>query len=116
MPGTELSEQGSMNGVFSFPGDRPFNAADPSTYPERLSIRVPVPAGVTSFTHSFAYYAQDKWRVTPKLTLNLGLRYDVDIFPFRQESESASQRAATPSTRTTFSLAPASRTTWTGER
>ena len=80
-----LSEQGSMNGVFSFPGDRPFNAADPSTYPERLSIRVPVPAGVTSFTHSFAYYAQDKWRMTPKLTLNLGLRYDVDIFPFRQD-------------------------------
>ena len=80
-----LSEQGSMNGVFSFPGDRPFNAADPSTYPERLSIRVPVPAGVTSFTHSFAYYAQDKWRVTPKLTLNLGLRYDIDIFPYRQE-------------------------------
>ena len=78
----ELSEQGSMNGVFTFPGDRPFNAADPSTYPERLSIRVPVPAGVTSFTHSFGYYAQDKWRVTPKLTLNLGLRYDVDIFPF----------------------------------
>lgn len=79
-----LSEQGSMNGAFSFPGDRPFNAADPSTYPERLSIRVPVPAGVTSFTHSFGYYAQDKWRVTTKLTLNLGLRYDVDIFPFTQ--------------------------------
>ena len=110
-----LSEQGSMNGVFSFPGDRPFNAADPSTYPERLSIRVPVPAGVTSFTHSFAYYAQDKWRVTPKLTLNLGLRYDVDIFPFRQALNPL-LTAATPSTRTTFSLAPASRTTWTGER
>ena len=45
---------------------------------------MPVPAGVTSFTHSFGYYAQDKWRMTPKLTLNLGLRYDVDIFPFRQ--------------------------------
>ena len=81
-----LSEQGSMNGVFSFPGDRPFNAADPFSYPERLSIRVPVPAGVTSFTHSFGYYAQDKWRITSKLTLNLGLRYDVDIFPYLQEN------------------------------
>jgi outer membrane receptor protein involved in Fe transport len=74
-----------MNGVFTFPGDRPFNAADPSTYPERLSIRIPVPAGVTSFTHSFAGYLQDKWKVTAKLTVNVGLRYDVDIFPFAQD-------------------------------
>jgi outer membrane receptor for ferrienterochelin and colicin len=79
-----LDEQGTMNGVFSFPSDRPFNAADPSTYPERLSIRVPGPAGQTSFTHSFGYYAQDKWRATRKLTITLGLRYDVDIFPFVQ--------------------------------
>ncbi|HVO56167.1 MAG TPA: TonB-dependent receptor [Dongiaceae bacterium] len=29
----------------------------------------------------FAFYAQDTWRVTPKLTLNYGLRYDVEITP-----------------------------------
>jgi len=79
-----LEEQGSMNGAFSFASDKEFNAADPSTYPERLSIRVPVPSGQVTFVHSLAFYGQDKWKVSTKLTLNLGLRYDVDIFPFHQ--------------------------------
>ena len=79
-----LDEQGSMNGEFTHPSDLPFNAANPSTYPERLSIRVPEPAGQTSFTHSFAYFVQDKWRATRNLTITLGLRYDVDVFPFVQ--------------------------------
>jgi carboxypeptidase family protein/TonB-dependent receptor-like protein len=79
-----LEEQGSMNGAFSFASDKEFNAADPSTYPERLSIRVPVPSGQVTFVHSLAFYGQDKWKVSTKLTINLGLRYDVDIFPFHQ--------------------------------
>jgi hypothetical protein len=29
--------------------------------------------------HQFAVYAQDNWKVNPKLTLNLGLRWDVSI-------------------------------------
>jgi hypothetical protein len=82
----DLSEQGSMNGVFSFPGDQEFNPADPSSYPERLSIRVPVPSGQVTFIHSLAFYGQDKIKLTSRLTVNLGLRYDVDIFPFYQQN------------------------------
>lgn len=39
--------------------------------------------GYTTYliNHYFAWYFQDDWRVTPKLTLNLGARYDVST-PF----------------------------------
>lgn len=77
-------EQGALNGIFSFASDRPFNSADPSTYPERLTIRVPGPEQPYVFTHSTALFAQDKWRVNNDLTLNLGLRYDVEIAPLEE--------------------------------
>ncbi|HZB46490.1 MAG TPA: TonB-dependent receptor, partial [Pyrinomonadaceae bacterium] len=66
----------SLNGVFLFPTDLPFNAADPRTYPERLQIRVGGPQEFTVINHNTSFFAQDQWKVSPKLTLNLGLRYD----------------------------------------
>ena len=29
----------------------------------------------------FGFFAQDSWRITPNLTLNYGVRYDVEISP-----------------------------------
>jgi len=34
-------------------------------------------------SHTWGFYAQDSWRVTPKLTLNYGLRYDL-LLPIRE--------------------------------
>lgn len=74
-----------MNGAFQFPSDVAFDAADPSTYPERLTIRVPGKIEVLSRTHSLGLYVQDKWQINPQLTLNLGLRYDIHVSPLRWE-------------------------------
>ena len=30
----------------------------------------------TTFAEQYAFYFEDTWKVTPKLTLNLGIRYD----------------------------------------
>ena len=57
-------------------GGREMTGYDWSTYPERLNIRVPAPGGKSSHVHSLGLYWQDKWRMTKKLTINLGLRYD----------------------------------------
>ena len=74
-------DQRFMNGAFQFTTDRVFNAADPSTYPERLTIRVPQMVQLLSRTHSLGLYVQDKWQMTQHLTLSLGLRYDVHVSP-----------------------------------
>ena len=74
-------DQRFTNGAFTFASDRDFNPADPSTYPERLTIRVPSALRLPTRTHSIGLYGQNKWQVTPSLTLNLGLRYDLHISP-----------------------------------
>jgi outer membrane receptor protein involved in Fe transport len=66
----------NLNGTFAFPTDAPFNAAIASTYPERLTIRVGGPLRSLQINHNTSVFAQDNWRVNPKLTLNLGVRYD----------------------------------------
>jgi hypothetical protein len=66
----------SLNGVFIFPTNLPFNANDPRTYPERLQIRVPGAQKFVVIAHNPSVFAQDDWKVNRKLTLNLGVRFD----------------------------------------
>lgn len=76
------SNQGSWNGTFSFSrSNGPFNSADPSTYPDRLNVRVPGPSEYTQKEHFFTAFAQDKWKTGDRLTLSLGIRYDLEKIP-----------------------------------
>jgi hypothetical protein len=79
---TELERvsQINENGTFRFNTDLPFDAANPRTYPERLTIRT---GTFNEFikNHTYEGFAQDKWRIGQNTTLSIGLRYDLEIIP-----------------------------------
>ena len=61
-----------------------FDAANPITYPERLSIRM---GTFNEFinNHTYEFYAQDKWKMGGRSTLSVGVRYDLEIHSARRE-------------------------------
>src|SRR4029450_8424218 len=68
------------NGQFTFNNDAAFDSTNPRTYPERLTIRM------GTFEEKIKkptveLYGQDKWRMGPRTTLSVGLRYDLEIIP-----------------------------------
>jgi hypothetical protein len=65
------------DGRYSFERDRPFSLSDRESYPFSLVvIQGPTDWNVSGW--SSGLFAQDEWRVTDNLTLNVGIRYDVD--------------------------------------
>ncbi len=78
----QASGFGGINGNFRFNTDQVFNPLDPSTFPERLTVTVGNPRGSTFVGKLQLYeaFAQDKWQVTDRLTLGLGVRYDLEVF------------------------------------
>src|SRR5437867_2483395 len=75
-------DAGTLNGSFGFSAsDRDFNSADPRTYPDRLTIRVPTESDFFVKGNEVGVFAQDKWKVNSRLTASLGLRYDVELVP-----------------------------------
>jgi hypothetical protein len=79
-----ITSEGNMNGTFFFNTDNPFDPTDPRTYPERLQIRVPGAQNYLVKGHFLAAFIQDKWKVNSRFTVNLGLRYDVEIVPLSE--------------------------------
>ncbi|MFA5910872.1 MAG: carboxypeptidase regulatory-like domain-containing protein [Vicinamibacterales bacterium] len=76
-----VEDYGNMNGTFTFNQDQPFNAANPRTYPERLSVRVANPVNFLMKGHFIGMFAQDKWKVKDRLTISAGARYDIEVLP-----------------------------------
>ena len=82
---SENDTQDNLNGTFSFGlSNAPFDAANPRTYPERFSIRVPGAGGSFNKSKYFAAFAQDKWKLNNRLTLSLGVRYDLEVIPINE--------------------------------
>ena len=82
--GARSTTQDNINGVFFFRSDLPFNAGDPRTYPERVQVRVPGVLNTFQKANFGSAFAQDKWTVTRRTTLSLGLRYDIEVQPLRE--------------------------------
>ncbi len=64
-------------GVWAFTTDRAFNQADQTTWP----IRYTTGSGLRTEKYrntELNFFAQDDWKISPRVTLNMGLRYDFD--------------------------------------
>ena len=65
-------------GQFNFAKD-PTNFNDPSTYPPPTSYSVSIGDFHYNYLNpAYGAYFQDDWSMTPRLTLNLGMRYDLE--------------------------------------
>lgn len=67
----------SQKGRWGFPVDAVFNRADPNSHPDTFNAAIGT-ATYSQATWNYAFYVQDSWTVNDSLTLNLGVRYDVD--------------------------------------
>jgi outer membrane receptor protein involved in Fe transport len=67
---------GLFNGVYTFPTYASFVAKTPSQFAQNFAGTNTTGATTRPHSTDFAVFFQDDFRATPKLTLNLGVRYD----------------------------------------
>jgi hypothetical protein len=89
--------QVNQNGTFTFNTDLAFDPSNARTYPERFSIRTGA-FEENVRNHTYEVFAQDKWRLAARTTLNVGVRYDLEIIPIDETGNplfSAGQKSPT---------------------
>jgi outer membrane receptor protein involved in Fe transport len=69
---------GLFSGSYTFPSYTAFANNQPSAYTQNFAGANTTGGTTMPNLHEYAFYAQDDVRVSPKLTLNLGLRYDYE--------------------------------------
>jgi hypothetical protein len=72
------------DGQYSFPGSQtiPFNASNSATFPIQYVLQFQPNIAKTDWTQkgwTWGAFIEDNWKITDKLTLNMGLRYDLDF-------------------------------------
>jgi hypothetical protein len=90
-------------GQFSFSKD-PTNFNDPSTYPKPTTYTIPL--GDTSYTimnPTYGAFFQDNWALSHKLSMNVGLRYDIETGTSNTDVPSPIQPGTRPLDRNNFS-------------
>ena len=81
-----IYDASTMNGSFGFSAsDADFTAANPRTYPDRLTIRVPSASDYVVSGTYYGVFIQDKWKINNHLTASLGVRWDAEILPIQEK-------------------------------
>jgi hypothetical protein len=75
--------QDNLNGTFRFSHNLKFDAADPRTWPDQFAIRVPIESKYTDVQDYYSAFIQDKWNVGDRLTMTLGVRYEIENMPIK---------------------------------
>jgi outer membrane receptor protein involved in Fe transport len=92
--------QVNLKGTYTFGADQYFNPNDPASIanlknPILFTMTLP-PAYVDQPTQHVAFFVQDDWRPSAKLTLNLGVRYDRQFGSYNEDLTPNSFRIPIP--------------------